>query len=529
MRHYGGRPLLVVSLVSFLIGVLQRIEITIRQRLCEALHAAGLTVDAGESLLKLVKTIDAEVYMGEPITGWVLRLVSTFAYSGSREMLKTSKGVALTRSSAIVYARAPPSFQARYFSFRPPPITSPSPSPSPAPAQSSVSLSLTLDYAHNSRFPSPFRSSSPSQGSILRLPQQISPTLFSNELEYLYTAKGLGEAFEVLFDTSASSDLADPDENRVDKSAKTSFTCGALVSTHTFASPSPARFPHQIQSTSPQSSPLTASSSSLASPTFAPSSSPGVPKHPLQLHHPHRASPSRSHFPLHRSPPHPSISPLVTSTRAPSLSHRTCDLGTAFAILNYLSLAHLYSETQARIVYEMFHGLYHAFLEFDEYVRITNAEWGIGGCRCRQCARRVPCILEFTISDESANYLERGARRTLVGLFGEGWSNSEFAGLPQKIRDSVVKGVGKCMTPTNVFPLLFAAQHAMKKMGAAIDSWADVTREMVSTAQKTTTIVLSRKVLRRQNGPRCWTAMAAALKMERGWAGSWRRSSSGEE
>lgn len=170
-------------------------------------------------------------------------------------------------------------------------------------------------------------------------------------------------------------------------------------------------------------------------------------------------------------------------------SHRTYDLETAFAILRsatYLSLPQLYNETQARIVYEMLHGLYHAFLEFDEYERITNAKWGIGGCRCRQCARRIPRVLEFALSDDVANnYLERGARRALVGLFGEGWCNAEFAALPQKIRDSVVKGVGKRTTPANVFPLLFAAQHAMKKLDAAIDAWADVSREMVLTAQKT--------------------------------------------
>ena len=88
MRHYEGRSLLVISLVSFLMGVLQRIEIThrlrqisgwrfdnldvtIRQRLCEALYAAGRTKDAGESLLKLVNTFDEEANMSEPIAAWI--------------------------------------------------------------------------------------------------------------------------------------------------------------------------------------------------------------------------------------------------------------------------------------------------------------------------------------------------------------------------------------------------------------------------------------------------------------------------
>ena len=88
MRCYGSRPLVVVSLVSFLMAVLQRIKIvhrlcqisgwnfdnlhvTIRQRLCEALHAAGRTKDAGESLLQLVNTFDEEVYMNGSITKWI--------------------------------------------------------------------------------------------------------------------------------------------------------------------------------------------------------------------------------------------------------------------------------------------------------------------------------------------------------------------------------------------------------------------------------------------------------------------------
>ncbi|KAG9313653.1 hypothetical protein JVU11DRAFT_5985 [Chiua virens] len=397
---------------------------------------------------------------------------------------------------AIVYARAPPSFQARYFSFRPPPITSPTPyssTPSPAPAQSSVSLSLTLDYAHNSRSPSPFRSSSPSpstnQGGILRIPQQISPALFSNELEYLYTGKGLGEAFEFLFDTFESRDLVDAEENRIDKLRKDlvymwrsrlysdirisltgTFSTSnpehttAIFSSHRFilVSRSPY-FRTQLLTWGPKTA-IAAGSSAPGEPFTV-----TLPSPPF--------TPASLHF---------TLGYIYTGTLV--FSHRTYDLDTAFAILrsaNYLTLPQLYTEIQARVVYEMLHGLYHAFLEFDEYERITNAKWGIGGCRCRQCARRIPRVLEFALSDDVANnYLERGARRALVGLFGEGWCNSEFAALPQKVRDSVVKGVGKRTTPSNAFPLLFAAQHAMKKLDSAIDAWADVSREMILTAQK---------------------------------------------
>ena len=43
----------------------------IRQRLCEALYAAGRTKDAGESLLKMANTFDEDVYLSLPITGWI--------------------------------------------------------------------------------------------------------------------------------------------------------------------------------------------------------------------------------------------------------------------------------------------------------------------------------------------------------------------------------------------------------------------------------------------------------------------------
>ena len=42
----------------------------IRQRLCEALHAAGRANEAGESLLEIVNNVDKEVYIRGPITTW---------------------------------------------------------------------------------------------------------------------------------------------------------------------------------------------------------------------------------------------------------------------------------------------------------------------------------------------------------------------------------------------------------------------------------------------------------------------------
>ncbi|KAI1785245.1 hypothetical protein LXA43DRAFT_1117799 [Ganoderma leucocontextum] len=395
---------------------------------------------------------------------------------------------------AVVYARAPPSFQARYFSFKPPPPTSPIPySASPTgtlPAHSALSLNLAPDYSSPSRSPSPspYRPSSPSPstnnpGALLRLPTNINPALFSKELEYLYTGKGLGHYFEFLFDAAENSEEGDGDEARLDKLRKDlvfmwrsrlysdvrisltgSFSSTnhesstAIFSSHRFIliSRSPY-FNSQLVHWNTKLTPGEPLTLNLPSPPFTPAS---------------------LHF---------ALGFIYTGTLV--FSHRTYDLETAFHIMRsatYLALDTLYEEVQARIVQEMMHGLFHAFLEFSEYEAITGGKWGTGGCRCRQCARRAPRVLEFSILDDVKNsHLERGARRALVGLFGEGWCTSEFAALPQKTRDALLKGLGKRTTPMNVFPLLAASQAAFKRLDTIIDTWSDTVREMVNSARKT--------------------------------------------
>ncbi|KAI0071874.1 hypothetical protein K474DRAFT_1668508 [Panus rudis PR-1116 ss-1] len=398
---------------------------------------------------------------------------------------------------AVVYARAPPSFQARYFSFRPPPATSPVPySSSPTgtlPAQSALSLTLGVDYGAISRSPSPFRAASPSPstnaGQLLRLPTSINPTLFSNELEYLYTGKGFGAAFEFLFDTSETREEGDAEEARIDKlrkdlvfmwrsrlysdvrialtgtfSSHNHETTTAIFSSHRFmlVSRSPY-FRAQLLRWNTVSKPGEPLTLNLPSPPFTPAS---------------------LHF---------TLGFLYTGTLV--FSHRTFDLDTAFHIMRsatYLSMDTLYDEIQARIVQEMMHGLFHAFLEFSEYENITGGKWGTGGCRCRQCARRAPRVLEFALSEDVKNpHLERGARRALVGLYGEGWCTPEFARLPQKLRDGLLKGLAKRTTPLNIFPLLYATHAALKKLDNNIEPWAEVVRDMVSSAQKTIDDVLA--------------------------------------
>ncbi|KAL4249775.1 hypothetical protein ABKN59_007599 [Abortiporus biennis] len=402
---------------------------------------------------------------------------------------------------AVVYARAPPTFQARYFSSKGPSATSPVPySSSPTgtlPAQSTFSLSLAADYPNASgisRSPSPYAgraspSPSASIGGLLRIPIAINPTLFQNELEYLYTGKGFGEAFEFLFDSSETVEGGDAEEARIDKlrkdlvfmwrsrlysdvrialtghfSSTNHENATAIFSSHRFllVSRSPyfnTQLLHWPVSHKP-GEPLTLT---LPSPPFTPAS---------------------LHF---------TLGFLYTGTLV--FSHRTFDLDTAFHIMrsaSYLSLDTLYDEIQARIVQEMMHGLFHAFLEFSEYEAITGGKWGTGGCKCRQCARRAPRVLEFSLSDDVKNpHLERGARRALVGLFGEGWCTPEFARLPQKTRDGLLKGLAKRTTPLNIFPLLFAAHQAEKKIVNSIENWAEVVRDMVSSARKTMDDVLA--------------------------------------
>ena len=403
--------------------------------------------------------------------------------------------IILSPSLAIVYARAPPSFQTRYFQSRPPPTQSPLPySTSPTgslPAQSALSLTLGLDYGAISRSPSPFRAVSPAPSTnpdgVLRLNAHINATLFAHELEYLYTGKGFGEAFEFLFDTTESLE-GDAEEGRIDKLRKDlvfmwrsrlysdvrialtgSFSSTnhesttAVFSSHRFILVSRAPyFRTQLLQWGVKQSPGEPLTVTLPSPPFTPAS---------------------LHF---------TLGYIYTGSLV--FSHRTFDLDTAFHIMrsaNYLSLDPLYDEIQARIVQEMMHGLFHAFLEFSEYERITGGKWGTGGCKCRQCARRAPRVLEFAIMDDVKNpHLEKGARRALVGLYGEGWCNSEFAQLTQKNRDMALHGVAKRTTPMNVFQLLFAAHAGLAKLNGVIEPWAEISRDMILSARKTIDDVL---------------------------------------
>ncbi|KAH6866031.1 hypothetical protein BKA70DRAFT_1135072 [Coprinopsis sp. MPI-PUGE-AT-0042] len=437
---------------------------------------------------------------------------------------------------AIVYARAPPSFQSRYFR-----VNGISASPSPLPyssedfhgtsedhgdddpryrAESSLSLGASLHHEVGSirtPSPSPYRTATPnsmhpsnpqqqqSLSSLLRISTSINSALFSNELEYLYTGQGFGEAFEFLFDSSehagfmmdgtregsreSASELGiDAEELRIDKlrkdlvfmwrsrlysdvrialtgnfssSSGTHENTTAIFSSHRFMLASRSPYFHDAL--------LGSFSKALTQGTNGEPPTLTLPSPPF--------TPASLHF---------TLGFIYTGTLI--FSHRTFDLSTAFAILRssaYLSLQSLTDEIQARIAHEMLHGLFHAFLPFAEYEKLTQGRWGVGGCRCRQCARRVPRVLEFSLQEDVKNvHLERGSRRALVGLFGEGWCTSEFASLNPKLRDSLLKGLSKRTTPVNVWALLWAAEHALAKLGPVIEPWGDTVRENIFSARK---------------------------------------------
>jgi hypothetical protein len=83
----------------------------------------------------------------------------------------------------------------------------------------------------------------------------------------------------------------------------------------------------------------------------------------------------------------------------------------------------------------------------------------------RQCARQVPRVLEFAKESTFGTWLSTSPCRN----FGEEWVYQEFSLLPLKIRESLLKGLSKRTTPLNVFPLLFAADHGLRKLGVVIN------------------------------------------------------------
>jgi hypothetical protein len=315
---------------------------------------------------------------------------------------------------------------------------------------------------------------------MLCLTTRLNPTLLSNELEYLYTGKGFGELFEHLFDTSETREEGNTPANRIEKLRKDLVFMwrSRLYSDVHIIVPINRDDKEQTAIFSSHRFILVSRSPYFDTLLSLPKSGSNIHEgEPFTLTLPSSLfTPASLHF---------TLGWIYTGTLV--FSHRTFDLETAFRIIlcaDYLSLQTLRDEVQARIIQEMVHGLFHAFLEFSEYERVTGEKWGTGGCRCRQCARRAPRILEFSLRDDVGNrYLERGARRALVGIFGEGWCTSEYAGLDPRIQNSILKGVGKRTIPLNVFALLFAANRALSKLSTIAHSWSNAVKEDVIKAR----------------------------------------------
>ncbi|CUA76901.1 Collagen alpha-1(XVII) chain [Rhizoctonia solani] len=402
---------------------------------------------------------------------------------------------------AIVYARAPPSFQARYFAPR---AMSDSPGPYSTqnlfPAQSSISLSLPpMDSRPRSRSPSPFgapqRSHSPvpstGNGTLLRIPLTINPSLFSNELEYLYTGRGMGIAFEFLFDTSAENGQPKSSESTVEMERREKLRKD-LVYMWRSRLYSDVRITLTGSFSSTNTEVATAVFSShrfilvsrvpyfrtLLSSSFAPVGQNICSANPLPLNLPAPPfTPASLHF---------TLGFIYTGTMA--FSHRNWDLDTAFNVIRaakYLGLDTLDNEARARIIAEMLHGLFHAYLPFDEYERVIEGKWGTGGCKCKQCQRRAPRVLEFALGDDVRdNILERGAQRALAGMYGEGWTTSEFLALPLRLKNTLLKGVKRRAVPHNIIPLLVATQAGLNKLSSNSDPTAEAVKDLILQARK---------------------------------------------
>ncbi|KAH7090989.1 hypothetical protein BKA62DRAFT_724393 [Auriculariales sp. MPI-PUGE-AT-0066] len=423
---------------------------------------------------------------------------------------------------AMVYARAPPAFQMRYFAFRPAPVASPLPfSASPQPFAPISSVSLGIDLPGPSRSPSPYGTpgkASPAPttgpGPLMRLHPQIDITLFTNELEYLYTGIGFGEAFEFLFDTADDAvrrdAVGDAEHLRVDKlrhdlnymwrarlysDVRISLT-GTFSSTPSDAEASTAMFSAHRFILASRSSYF----HSVLMGGFAALPTTGGPLGPVTVSLPSSPfTPAALHF---------TLGYLYTGSLV--FSHRTYDLDTAFAIMrsaNFLTLSSLHNEVEARIVEEMMHGLCLPYLPFAQYEQLTGGKWAAAGCKCRQCARRAPRVLAFSLEPEVCNrVLEGGARRQLSTLFGEGWCTPEFGALPAKLRAALLGGLAKRTTVQNIFALLDATVAGFKRLekeqadilkkqrqsvaGKKIDpkdlddSWLSTVREVILAARK---------------------------------------------
>ena len=85
------------------------------------------------------------------------------------------------------------------------------------------------------------------------------------------------------------------------------------------------------------------------------------------------------------------------------------------------------------------------------------------------------------------------------------------------MRESILRGLGKRTRALNFFPLLFAADHGLDKLGVVIESWRDISREMILEQ----CCVKSRCVSIVKSGRNLWELKESSLRMEKRFNGRW--------
>ncbi|KDR76460.1 hypothetical protein GALMADRAFT_155997 [Galerina marginata CBS 339.88] len=174
-------------------------------------------------------------------------------------------------------------------------------------------------------------------------------------------------------------------------------------------------------------------------------------------------------------------------------------LSTAFAIFRgavYLAIPPLQELVVAEIAVNILHGLHDAQLSDAAFMELVGGNWNqmrSQGCLCPQCAHYAPRVLQFSLNEGTKNdTLERGARRALVGLFGERWFTRDISDLPTAVAKLILASVQKVITQQNVLPLLFAAEYALLKHAGSSINWQSLSsvRAMIISVRKSAEQVL---------------------------------------
>lgn len=182
---------------------------------------------------------------------------------------------------------------------------------------------------------------------------------------------------------------------------------------------------------------------------------------------------------------------LYTSVLQFPLTQFTSDYSTTIALYRaavFLQIPSLKNLIVAHIISDMLHGSFSASLTPPEYYQFTGGRWKnmllLGGCSCRQCVRRAPRILSFSLEPDILDpILERGTRRALVGMFGPGWCTQELGLLPDHVLSSVLESLSEMITPRNALSLLFAAEKALLQLGDTPAFWDKPIRLLVISAR----------------------------------------------